>query len=152
MVFGHGIPKLTQHAATGSQDIALVRGVKALEKLPVLANQCAFERRGSGVNAQINRAAIRCQIPTGYSVFGVALVELSVIVLIGKERGQTHDLAALDIAQIAQALFHLAQGEDLFILAACDGGASCHEEMAILRLDGCLRRKAQRFHEARLEL
>ena len=118
VVFGHGIPKLTQHTAASAQNVAFVRGVKALEQLSVLTDQRAFERRGASIDSQVDLAAIRREVCAGHGMLGMALVEFAILVLVGKQGVKTHDLAALDVAQIAQTLFDFAQRESLVVFAA----------------------------------
>ena len=74
--------------------------------------------------------------------------------LVGEQRGQAHDLAALDVAEVLQALEHVGEQLGLHRLAgrAGDGAAAGHEQVGVLRDDAVLLVQVQRFVEAFAQL
>ena len=61
----------------------------------------------SGVDAQEGGAAVAGKVAAGHALAGVAGVELVQFRLVDEQRGQAHDLAALDVAEVLQALEHV---------------------------------------------
>ena len=77
------------------------------QQLAVLADERGLERGGAGVDAQEGGAAVAGKVAAGHALAGVAGVELVQFRLVDEQRGQAHDLAALDVAEVLQALEHV---------------------------------------------
>ena len=90
-----------------AEHVALVRHVMGPQQLAVLADERGLERGGAGVDAQEGGAAVAGKVAAGHALAGMAGVELVQFGLVGEQRRQTHDLAALDVAEVLQALEHV---------------------------------------------
>ena len=135
----------------GSEHVAAVVRVMAPQKLAVAADERRLERGRSGIDAQIRRARIAHERAALDAFPVVTVFELPVLVFAREQRRQTHDFAALDVAQVAQTVEHA--GDALgSVRRAADGGARRDEEMGVLRTQRVLVVQIERFAEALVEL
>ena len=127
---GHGVVDAVHDVARSAQDVAVVVAVPGVEKLAVLAHHGALHGGGASVDANEDATAVAGQVTLGHDLLVVALLELLVVLLGGKERVQTLDLGALDVLQLLERADDLGKGHALVGLAR-QRGAGRHEEVRV---------------------
>ena len=127
---GHGVVDAVHDVARGAQDVTVVVAVPGVEKLALLAHHGALHGGGAGVDANEDAATVAGQVALGHDLLVVALLELLVVVLGGKERVQALDLRALDVLQLLERADDLGKGHALLGLAR-QRGAGGNEEVRV---------------------
>ena len=84
----------------------------------------------------------------------MALVELVELGLVCEQRRQAHDLGALNVAQILQAVEHVGEllGAHGRARRARDGAAACHEQVSVVGHDAVFLVEVERLIEAFAQL
>ena len=137
-----------------AEHVAFVGRVRAPEQLALLRDERCLERGRARVDAQVGRAAVRCQVAALHALLVMAHLELLVVLRRGEQRVEAHDLGALHVAQVAQALHHVGQRLRLRVLGrgARDGAAGGHEQVRVLGHDDVLFVQVERLVETLAQL
>ena len=137
--------------AGGAQDVTTVVAVPGVEQLAVLAHDGGLHRGGAGVDADKDAAPIRGEVALGDHLRVVAGVELVELLVIGEQRVEALDLAALHVTKVLEGVDDLSEGHALVELAG-KGGAGGHEQMGVGRDDAVLLVERERLVEAMAQL
>ena len=90
--------QLIERCTSAAQNVAFVAYVTRPQNTPLVVDKHRLERGGAGVQTQIRNAAIIRQVRTRNAFLIVTRLELRVICLVGKQRGQANNFASLNVA------------------------------------------------------
>ena len=78
-----------------AQDVTVVVAIPGVQQLAVLAHKCGLHGGGAGVDADEHAAGVAVELALGDDFLVVAVLELSKVLVGGKERIQALDLGTL---------------------------------------------------------
>ena len=150
-VGGHLVVDVVGDGARGAQDVAVVVAVPGVKKLAVLADDGRLHGGGAGVDTDEHAAVVGGQVALGNDLLVVALLELAVVVLGGKEWLQALDLGALGVLEVLEQADDLGEGHVLIGLAG-ERRARGHKQVGVVGHDDVLVVEVQRDVEAVAQL
>jgi len=138
--FGQVGVELLERSTGATENVALVGNVMGPEDLAVLADENRLERGRARIDAQERRALVGGEVGALHALGIVACAELVVFGFAGEERVEAHDLGALQIAEIVQALDDVVQALllDALHLGSRSRAAARHEQVGVVRHDDVL--------------
>ena len=134
-----------------AQDVTVVVAVPGVQQLAVLAHERGLHGGGAGVDADEHAAGVAVELALGDDFLVVAVLELSKVLVGGKERIQTLDLGALRVAQAVDGLDELRERAELVGLVR-HGGAARHKQVSVLGHDAVFLVQVEREVEAVAQL
>ena len=153
VVGGQGTVELGHGGLRAAEHVALVRGVGRPEQRAVLADERRLERGGAGVDTEERYTAVVREGCATHALGVVTLLELSVLVLVREERGETHHLGALHVAEALQTREHVGQLLGARAVGrARERAAARHEQVRVLRHDDGVVGQIERLVEALAQL
>ena len=134
-----------------AQDIAVVVAVPGMQQLAVLAHERGFHGGGAGVDTDEHAAGVAVELALGDDFLVVATLELSKVLVGGKERIQALDLGTLCVTQGIDGLDELRERAELVGLVR-HGGAARHKQVSVLGHNAVLLVQVEREVEAVAQL
>ena len=134
-----------------AQDVAVVVAVPGVQQLTVLAHERGLHGGGAGVDANEHASGVAVELALRNDLGVVAVLELSKVLIGGKERVQALDLGALRVAQAVYGLDELRERAELIGLVR-HGGAARHKQVGVLGHDTVLLVQVEREVEAVAQL
>ena len=122
-----------------------------MQQLTVLAHERGFHGGGAGVDTDEHAAGVAVELALGDNLGVVAVLELSKVLIGGKERIQALDLGTLRVAQAVDGLDELRERAELVGLMR-HGGAARHKQVSVLGHNAVLLVQVEREVEAVTQL
>ena len=122
-----------------------------MQQLAVLAHERGFHGGGAGVDADEHATGVAVELALGNDLGVVAVLELSKVLIGGKERIQALDLGTLRVTQAVDGLDELRERAELVGLVR-HGGAARHKQVSVLGHDTVLLVQIEREVEAVAQL
>ena len=134
-----------------AQDVTVVVAVPGVQQLAVLAHERGLHGGGTGVDADEHAAGVAFELALGDDFLVVAVLELSKVLVGGKERIQALDLGTLRVAQAVDGLDKPRERAELVGLVR-HGGAARHKQVSVLGHDTVFLVQVEREVEAVAQL
>ena len=134
-----------------AQDVTVVVAIPSVQQLTVLAHKCGLHGGGAGVDADEHAAGVAVELALGDDFLVVAVLELSKVLVGGKERIQALDLGTLCVTQAVDGLDKLRERAELVGLVR-HGSAARHKQVGVLGHNAVLLVQVEREVEAMAQL
>ena len=122
-----------------------------MQQLAVLAHERGFHGGGAGVDADEHATGVAVELALGNDLGVVAVLELSKVLIGGKERIQALDLGTLRVTQSIDSIDELRERAELIGLVR-HGGAARHKQVSVLGHDTVFLVQVEREVEAVAQL